>query len=174
TDRMYIFRPDLPVFDEDGNYTVSTAYSLENPVALAQASNQNNTFLALGSIFTELEIIKGLTAKTLLSMNYNSGKQKSFYPYFTGRGGWNSNTGFGDGYAQESRSNFTNIMWENTLRYNTLIGEKHQINAVVGTSFERTENSNVRAWGEGFFNDVLTNVGSATSSREGSSIETGS
>src|SRR5690606_18498015 len=106
TDRMYIFRPDLPVFDEDGNYTVSTAYSLENPVALAQASNQNNTFLALGSISAELEIIKGLTAKTLLSMNYNSGKQKSVYPYFTGRGGWNSNTGFGDGYAQESRSNF--------------------------------------------------------------------
>lgn len=174
TDRMYIFRPDLPVFDDNGNYSFSTGYSLENPVALSQATNENKTFLLLGSLFTELEIFEGLVAKTLLSMNYNNGLQNSFYPKFTFRGGWSTSNGDGDGYAQESRSNFTNIMWENTLRYNKLIGDLHNVDAVIGASFEQSKNSFVKAWGTGYFNDVLTNISSATVSKDGASLETGS
>lgn len=36
-DRMYIFRPDLPVYDNDGGYSFSQGYALENPVALSKA-----------------------------------------------------------------------------------------------------------------------------------------
>lgn len=171
TDRMYIFRPDVPVFDESGHYSVSSGYSLENPAALAQASNDNKTLLLLTSFFTEVELTEGLRAKSLLSLNYNNGIQESFYPKYTLTGGWSRFSGDGEGYAQQSRSNFSNLMWENTLRYNKLIADVHQVDAVLGASFEQTTNSYLKGWGEGFFNDVLTNVSSATVDRETSSYK---
>ena len=169
TDRMYNFRPDVPVRDEDGNFSFSPNYSFANPVALSKARNLNETLLVLASFFTELEITEELSAKTMLSVNYNNGMQKSFYPRFTFRGGWSRFSGDGDGYAQESRSNYSNVMWENTLRYNDTFDEVHEIDAVAGVSFEETTQSFVKGWGEGFFNDVLTNVSSATLNRDAAS-----
>lgn len=171
-DRMYIFRPDLPVYDNDGGYSFSQGYALENPVALSKARNSNQTLLLLTSIFTELKISEGLKARTLISLNYNNGNQFSFYPRFTSRGGWHRLTGEGDGYAQESKGNFSNVMWENTLRYNKSFKGIHNIDAVLGASFEQNSTSQVKAWGTGFFNDVLTNISSATVSRDASSLKT--
>lgn len=173
TQLTYTFRPDLPVFDEDGNYSVSPQFNSENPVARSQGTNTNNTFLVLGSIYTELEILKDLKFKTLFSINYNTGNQKSFYPLYTAIGGWSRLAGNGDGYAQESRSRYTNTLLQTTLTYDKLIGN-HDINAIAGASFEKSKNSYVKAWGEGFFNDVLTNVSSATVYNSSSSFETGS
>lgn len=171
-DRMYVFRPDLPIFDTDGNYSFSKGYASESPAALAKATNNNQTLLLLTSLFAELEITDGLTAKSLIALNYNDGSQKSFYPKFTFRGGWSSFTGDGDGYAQQSSSKFSNLMWENTLRYDKVFNEVHQINTVIGASFEQNKTSLLKAWGTGYFNDVLTNISSATVSRDASSNKT--
>lgn len=173
TQLTYSFRPDLPVFDEEGNYSFSSQYNLENPVARSQATNNNKTFLMLGSIYTQLKLADGLNIKTLFSMNYNVGNQQSFYPLYTLVGGWSRLQGNGDGYAQESRSRSTNTLLQTTLTYDTLI-ENHSINAVLGTSFEKNKSSNVKGWGEGFFNNVLTNISSATIFTDASSFETGS
>lgn len=173
TQIIYDFRPDLPVYNEDGGFSFSPQYSRENPVARSMGFNNNKTLLLLGSFFTQLKIAEGLHIKTLMGVNYNSGNQKSFYPRFTSRGGWDRRFGDGDGYAQESRSRFTNVLWQNTLTYNKLIGQ-HNINAVVGASFEKTENSSNKSWGEGFSNDVLSNVSSATVFTNGASTATNS
>lgn len=171
TQIIYAFRPDLPVFDEDGNYSFSQQYSTENPVARSKATSNNKTLLLLGSFYTQLQLAKGLNLKSMLAINYNSGNQQSFYPKFTFGGGWGRTTGDGDGYAQESRSNITNTMWENTLNYNGIINEDHTIDGVLGVSFEQKKNSWTKAWGEGYFNEVLTNINSATVYTGGSSFE---
>ena len=174
TERIYGFRPDLPVFNGDGTYSYSMGMSLENPVALSKAGNKNNTFLMLSSVHADLELADNLVFKSLLSLNYNNGMQESYYPRFTFRGGWSRNNGDGDGYAQESRSTYSNITWENTLRYNFTLGEKHFFNAVVGASFEQVQNTMVKAWGTGFFNNVLSNISNATVSKGGGSQKTNS
>ncbi|WP_179333182.1 SusC/RagA family TonB-linked outer membrane protein [Winogradskyella costae] len=171
TQLIYDFRPDVPVFDTDGNYSFSPQYTQENPVARSKALNNNKTFLLLGSIYTELKLAEGLNFKTLFSLNYNDGNQKSFYPEFTFVGGWDRNIGNGDGYAQESRSRSASTLFQNTLSYDKLIG-KHNISAVIGASFEKNKISNVKVWGEGFSNEVLTNISSATVFSDGSSYET--
>ncbi len=173
TQRIYNYRPDLPVFNDEGDFSFSPQFGLANPVALSKAHNDNKTLLLLGSFFSELKIAEGLNLKTLFALNYNNGNQQSFYPKFTFRGGWSRTQGDGDGFAQESRSRFTNILWENTLLYNKIIND-HKINAVLGASFEKSKNSNTKVWGEGFFNDVLTNVSSATVFTSGSAFESGS
>ena len=173
TQLTYDFRPDLPVFDEEGSYSFSTQYSMENPVARSKATNNNKTFLLLGSLYTQLELTEGLDFKTFFSVNYNSGNQQSFYPLFTFTGGWDRNQGNGNGYAQESRSRSVNTMLQGTLTYDRLFG-KHNINAVLGVSFEKNKRSNIKGWGEGFFNEVLTNISNATVFTDASSYESGS
>ena len=173
TQLTYDFRPDLPVFDEEGNYSFSTQYSMENPVARSKATNNNKTLLLLGSLYTQLELTEGLDFKTFFSVNYNSGNQQSFYPLFTFTGGWDRNQGNGNGYAQESRSRSVNTMLQGTLTYDRLFG-KHNINAVLGVSFEKNKRSNIKGWGEGFFNEVLTNISNATVFTDASSYESGS
>ncbi|MEO9481928.1 MAG: TonB-dependent receptor [Ekhidna sp.] len=170
---MYDFRPDVPVFDEDGNYSFSAQYTQENPVARTKSFTGNKTLLFLGSFYTQIKVAEGLNLKTLFGLNYNNGNQKSFYPKFTFRGGWDRRFGDGDGYAQESRSRFTNTLFQNTLTYDKII-DVHNINAVLGASFERTSSSFNKAWGEGFSNDVLSNISNATVFTSGSSDQTGS
>jgi len=174
TQLTYSYRPDIPVLNDEGTYSYSSQYSFENPVARAQAYNNNKTLLLLGSFFTELTLAEGLKIKSMFALNYNNGNQNSFYPKFTFKGGWSRFQGDGDGYAQESRSRFTNTVWDNTLTYTKLFADKHQFDAVLGASFEKSKSSNTKAWGEGFFNDVLTNITSATVYTNGSSFETGS
>ncbi|MCF6361481.1 MAG: TonB-dependent receptor [Cyclobacteriaceae bacterium] len=173
TQSTYNFRPDLDVFDSLGNYSFSQYSSFQNPVALSKARNSNKTLLLLTSFFTELKLADGLHLKTLLAVNYNNGNQKSFYPKFTFRGGWGRFSGDGDGYAQESRSRSTNTLWQNTLTYNKSF-DNSKIDAILGISFEESKNSNVLSWGEGFFNDVLTNISSATVFTNASANETSS
>ena len=62
---------------------------------------------------------------------------------------------------------------QGTLTYDKLI-EKHNISAVLGASFEKNKSSFVKGWGEGFFNEVLTNITNATVFTGASSFETGS
>ncbi|MCM5662752.1 TonB-dependent receptor [Galbibacter mesophilus] len=172
--RIYTFRPDIPVFDEEGNYAYSEFSLTENPVALGQATNNNETFLLLGSIYSQVDFTKDLNFETRLSVNYNNGNQTSFYPSYTFRGGWFRFTGEGDGYAQNSRSISTVLQWQNTLTYKHTFNAKHNIDAVLGTSFEEIKSSYNKAFGTGFSNDVLNNVSSATVSNGGQAYEQGS
>ncbi|RAV30952.1 TonB-dependent receptor [Sinomicrobium soli] len=173
-DRIFRFRPDLPVRDEDGNYTFSPYYNLESPAALSEANNANNTFLFLGTFFTGLELMEGLKAETRLSVNYNSGIQKSFYPAFTFRGGWSRLQGTGEGYAQDSRSQSAVTQWQTTLTYFRQWDELHHVDAVLGTTFENVNKSYNKAFGEGFSNGILDNVSSATLGNGGLSTSEGS
>ncbi|WP_282072555.1 SusC/RagA family TonB-linked outer membrane protein [Polaribacter atrinae] len=172
TQRSYSFRPDLPVFDEDGNYTFSPQYNSENPVALSKSKNSNSTLFVLGSFFSELELMKDLKFKTSVSVNYNAGHQYSFYPKFTFTGGWRRTGGDGDGYAQDSRSEISSTLFQNELTYTKNIDDKHHLTGLAVVSFEKQKSDFTKAFGTGFSNDVLSNVSSATVSTGGSSYST--
>lgn len=160
--RIYSFRPDLPVYDSAGNYSFSNYHNFENPVALAAATNTNRTGLLLGSIFGDIMITDGLVFKSSLAVNYNTGKQRSFYPSFTGTGGF-TRTGPGPGFAQESNTETYSTLWENTLTYDKTFADKHVVNAVLGASWQGDNQEFLKASGKGFPQDfTLTNLSSAT------------
>ncbi|WP_221420207.1 TonB-dependent receptor [Fulvivirga sp. M361] len=158
------FRPDVPVFDENGDYFVSGTFREQNPVALSTAKTENVTSLLLGSVYGQLDIFEGLYFKSFLSFNYNAGNRESFYPSHTGQGGLNTITGaLGSGYAVHGNSDLLSHVWENTVHYDRQL-DKHLFNAVLGVSWQGDQSSYLEASGEGFpQDDVLTNLGSATS-----------
>lgn len=161
--RLYTFRPDLPVYDETGQYAYSDYNNFENPVALSKATNTNGTVLLLGSVYGELKFARDFKFRSVLSMNYNAGNFKSFYPSFTTLGGFTRATGPGPGVAQESKREMLSHLWENTVTYNRYFAKKHSVNAVVGAAWQGDNDEFLKASGEGFpQDDVLNNLSSAT------------
>lgn len=161
--RIYTFRPDLPIYNPDGTFTFSEGMSSENPVALSKASNVNKTNLLIGSAFGELTFAKHFVLKSTISINYNTGSLKTFYPSQTGRGGWLRATGDGTGYGQQNSSQATSHLWENVLTYNQTFG-KHVLEGIAGASWQGNENEYLSASGMGYpQDDILNNLSSATS-----------
>ena len=161
--RIYTFRPDLPVYNPDGTFTFSDGMSSENPVALSKAGNTNKTNLLIGSVFGELNFAKYFILKSTLSINYNTGYLKTFYPSQTARGGWLRASGEGTGFGQQNSSQATSHLWENILTYNQRIGN-HNIEGIAGAAWQGNQNEYMSASGMGFpQNDILNNLSSATS-----------
>ena len=161
--RIYVFRPDLPVYDANGDFTFSDGYSQENPVALSKASNINRTNMFIGSAFGELTFAKNFLLRSMLSINYNAGNLRTFYPSQTAVGGWARASGEGTGFAQQGSSQLLSHLWENTLTY-TRRFNKHNIEGIAGASWQGDNNEYMTAAGMGFpQDDILNNLGSATS-----------
>ncbi len=160
--RVYEFRPDLPVYNPDGTFTFSDTFSAENPVALSLANNTNVTNLLIGSVFGELNFAKNFKLRSVLSGNYNGGNLVSLYPSQTVRGGWGRNTGDGTGFVADGNTTSFSHLLENTLSYNTSI-KKHQIDGLLGISWQGDNSDFVNNYGTGLANDdVLNGIGNAT------------
>lgn len=163
-DRVYDYRPDVPVFNDEGGYYASDTYGLENPVALSQAGIENKTTYFVGSFSGEYEIMKELLFKSALSLEYNEGNLAAVYPGVTFKGGWSRFSGPGEGFAKQGSSTSLSHIWENTLTYQTQFGSAHNFTGLLGAEFEGNRNEYIQASGEGFPRDeILTNLSSATS-----------
>lgn len=161
--RIYVFRPDLPVHNPDGSYTYSPFYAQANPVALSNIFNSNNTLLFVGSVFGEARFAQYFKFRTALSLNYNMGSLNNYYPSYTNEGGFGITTGPGDGYGQESVSQSTSHLWENTLNYVRDFDGIHALDAIVGASWQGDVTGYLKASGRGFpQDDILNNLSSAT------------
>lgn len=170
--KMYTYRPDLPVYNPDGTFTFSDGGVAENPVAMSKSTNINKTNLLIGSAFGELNFAKHFILKSTLSINYNMGNLKSFYPSQTAKGGWAKATGDGTGYGQQSSNQTTSHLWENILTYNQTFGQ-HAVEGIAGASWQGNGFEYMSASGMGYpQDDILNNLSSATSNFTISSAKT--
>ncbi len=159
---IYTFRPDVPVRNPDGSFSYSRYNARENPVAMTHAVNTNQTNLLVGSIFAEATFSPYVKLRSMLSINFNDGRQRSFFPSYSQLGGFNVSTGVGDGYAQESSRKILSRLWENTLTYNRLFNDAHLVEAIAGASWQGDTDYYLKASGRGFVQEeVLTNLSSA-------------
>jgi TonB-linked SusC/RagA family outer membrane protein len=129
----YRMQPIVPVYDIMGNFAGTKAPgtgNAVNPVAqLSQAQNNNGKrFRALGNIFGEAKLYKGLTFKTLFGYNVEQWNAKNYVMPTYENAEPNTTAGL------NIESNYTMLWnWSNTLNYNTVINDVHTINVVVGT-----------------------------------------
>lgn len=160
-DRIYTYRPDVPVYQSDGSFAAAPNYSFANPLALSNARNNNETYLLLGSAFGQFDLIDNLTFETRLSLNYNNGQQISFYPGYLNRGGFSSAGGPGGGFGLQSTSTSYFHLFENTLTY-TADFDAHSVTSVIGASWQGNSNEYAQTAGRDFPDErVLTNLSSA-------------
>ncbi|MDN5199880.1 TonB-dependent receptor [Fulvivirgaceae bacterium BMA10] len=158
----------IPVFspyNPDGTLAISTQINAvipsdqaqaENPVAFAKNIKDENTRAKLlGGAYLELEILKGLKAKTYLGIDYGSTRFNYFRPGFLGNYRAPAPT-----VPSGRSSTFQLINWinENTITYNKTFDAGHSISLLGGYSIQKENIQSNRLLASNFPNDQVTTL----------------
>lgn len=147
------FRPDLPIYNEDGSFNMVN--NSANPVANTYKEDNRDTYRAMGTVYLEADIIKGLKFKTSLSGNFETSRRLQFSPSFLD----NSKRASGSEYHYLSYK----TVFDNVLSYNKTFNRMHSIDAVAGVSFESFEGRSTTIQANTYPQDeIFTNIGSAS------------
>ncbi|WP_346882071.1 TonB-dependent receptor [uncultured Algibacter sp.] len=161
------FRPDLPIFNEDGSFSSTTGrFGIVNRNPLGDQNKVRNRALTqniLASGHIGIKIIKNLKFKSLLSVNTNSTQSSIFSPSFTMTAQRETNFSGIIGAVLENQFNTSNsFSFSNTLNYVARINKNHRIDALLGIeSFSSRIDLEAQEY-QGFPDDkTLTSVNSA-------------
>lgn len=134
--------PFDPVYLEDGSFAPSTANNLENPVGMIE--HTNNLYKSnrlVGNLFATIEIIKDLKFKSDFGIDLSYGDLNLFIPEYNISPEDQNLTNI----VIRNSENWTTWQWENTLTYNKVFKEKHNITVLVGMTAQEGKYNNVYA-----------------------------
>lgn len=145
--------PFIPVYDIKGGWggtAGSGAGTAGNtPAELFRAKdNRNNAVRLFGNVFAEIDLIKGLTARTSFGLDYETryGQNYGFRTYERAENiGANS-------YTEQNDWNL-NWTWTNTLTYQNLFADIHNITVLIGTEAVQETGRGVGGRRINFFSD---------------------
>lgn len=152
------FAPDLPVKDENGNYTRSYYKIINNPVAFTEFDDNTNTQRIFVNPTIDFKIWDKLEFHAV--GGYDSQQSvRSFYIPISAM-----NTTVPEGMAQKGFSKVENLSGEAYFNYDKTFDEKHRVSAVLGAGYYRTTDSGFGLTAMNFFTDAFgyDNVGIAS------------
>lgn len=150
--------PTIPVYNEDGTFSVNPFQAWENPVASMKGREEgtkSNQLIA--SFFGDLSLTKDLVFKSSLGFESNNSTNSSFVdPYRTGSG--RAYRGIG--------TNATNIdfTWlnENTLTYSRSFSGGHRFTALAGFTVQQFEWDGTNQEVRNFVGDAIPTLNAGT------------
>ena len=143
-----------PTFNTDGTYNYDTP--LPNAVVQINENDETSTGTRLiSNVFAEYEIIPKLFFKTSWSVDFNDAMNRAFNSTKLNGPGQPAN-----GYNANNRQ----ITWinEQTLRYSFDAGDKHQFNALIGNSSQKTTLNSFGVGASNYPNDDLRFLSAAS------------
>ena len=136
------YRPDVPIYDEEGNFGADTGGVQSNPYARVRYPSYVDSKNLMISLFGEYKLMQGLMFKSTYS--YSTATNKSFrytpsHDVFELRNNRK-------GTLNQSDSQFSSRILDNTLTYNKSF-DKHDFNSVLGVSYtqNKSEFSSIKA-----------------------------
>lgn len=155
--------PFLTPYDSEGNYTKITGLGIgtsevDNPLKLAKESyNKHGTLRLLGTAFAEINILDGLTFKTLVGTDFRNFRENVFSPSTVNP---NSVNAAKVPTATAVTSETKNWLAEYTLSYNKKF-LKHSVNALVGYTAQKEYIDYSSTAGTNFANDQIKTMNAA-------------
>ncbi|HAN17413.1 MAG: hypothetical protein A2X13_09025 [Bacteroidetes bacterium GWC2_33_15] len=122
--------PTDPVYNEDGSYYETTrVFNYQNPIAIInEVDNTRDAKRFLGNLKADLELFDGLIASA--NVGYTRDDQESYY--------FRPNGLIDNGYGKREYKNTTQKLIEVTGNYTKSINEKHNVNALLGYSWQES------------------------------------
>lgn len=146
--------PTQPVYNEDGSYNgfndvIGAPFS--NPLAIAELdTDQTNHSNLLGTVYLEYSPIKNLVLRSTFNPEINSSKRNEF-----------TSSQRPDLTVVSDRGNarissVSSFGWnnENTVQFNTNLGEKHALALLGGASFQKSTSESFEAQAFGYTTDA--------------------
>lgn len=141
----FLLGSHVPVYNANGTYGRDAISSVDNPVAQAKENTfrfTSNRLLASGGI--EYKILQSLTFRSSISLDYLSTKDRTFLSTLT-----NNGAGVG-GSATEGQNQEINYVFDNTLSYNKVFNQNHNVSVLGGFSYQESNYENILAAATGF------------------------
>ena len=167
--------PTIPVRDANGDFAgpLGAGYSDRNNPVLMQYLNrwdnaEKNQFF--GNVFAELQILKNLTYRSNLGIDFSDFKRKNIEPTV--------NNGFitrSNNRLILDTNKFTSLVFSNTLNYQLTLGE-HRFGVLLGIESVEDNFDTLFAQADGFAveQESYFVLGAATGARTATGISTGS
>ncbi|MEX1238126.1 MAG: SusC/RagA family TonB-linked outer membrane protein [Cyclobacteriaceae bacterium] len=138
----------LPPYTEDGRIAGPPPGfdRTDNPLGTVDNDkwDKNNNIKAFGNIYAEARLIKNLSFRSSLGIDYDNVSVRDIYPTFQ-RGIARNEVG----ELRETQLNNNNLTWSNTLNYNRLI-EKHSFSIIGGTEYIENQMKSFYGFGRDF------------------------
>ena len=167
--------PTIPVYTASGEYAgpLGSGYSDRNNPLLMQYLNRwdNSKKMALyGNVFTEIDILKGLTFRNSIGMDFNDFNRKDIEPIVK-----NGFVNRGNNSLTFDTNKYSSLTISNTFNYNLNISE-HKFGILIGTESTKTDLNTLYARAEGFAveSESYFTLSAATGARTNNGISTGS
>jgi TonB-linked SusC/RagA family outer membrane protein len=167
--------PTIPVYNASGDFggPFGSGYSDRNNPLLMQYLNRwdNTRKMALyGNVFTEIDILKNLTFRNSVGMDFNDFSRKDIEPTVS-----NGFVNRGTNSLTFDTNKYSSLTISNTLNYNLTISD-HKIGVVIGTESTKTDFNTLVARAEGFAVETESyfTLSAATGIRTNNGFSTGS
>ncbi|SHJ36820.1 SusC/RagA family TonB-linked outer membrane protein [Pseudozobellia thermophila] len=167
--------PTIPLRDANGEFAgpIGAGYSdRNNPVLMQYLNRWDNTerTTIFGNLYAELDILKNLTFRTSIGLDYNDYKSKDIEPTV--------NNGFitrGNNRLIMDTNKFTSLVFTNTLNYQLELND-HRFGLLVGTESVKNDFDSVLAQADGFAveSENYFVLGAATGARTSNGSSSGS
>ncbi len=148
---VYMIQPIIPVYDIGGNFAGARGPTLgaaKNPLAFLYRAKDNYTHenRTFGNLFAEVDILKGLTARTSLGLNLNNyNSQNIRYPQMEdavsiSTNGYDATEGYGIQWT-----------WSNTINYTHTFNGEHTITLLAGSEANHISYRNLTGSRDSYF-----------------------
>lgn len=153
--RIWAYRPDLPMYDEDGK-PFDPGYNYENPLITLKNRNLSDRKGFNGLGFLEFTPLKNLLLRSSVATSFNISNTDRFQ-----REGTVNSTH--KGQANYTNSETSNFVFENTATYSKNFNKRHSLTTLVGFTMEKGVYKSVSVGVQNFPDqDVMTNLSSGT------------
>jgi len=141
--------PTIPVYNNSGGYggPLGSGYSDRNNPLLMQYLNRwdNTRRMSLyGNIFTEIDLVKNLTYRNSIGIDFNDYNRKDIEPTVS-----NGSVNRGNNSLTYDTNKYSSLTISNTLSYNVKLSN-HKIGVVAGIESVKTDFNSLLARGENF------------------------
>jgi len=167
--------PTIPVYTTSGDYAgpLGSGYSDRNNPLLMQYLNRwdNTKKMALyGNVFTEIDILKGLTFRNSIGMDYNDFNNKNIEPIVN-----NGSITRSVNSLTLDTNKYSSLTISNTLNYSLKLSD-HKFTFLIGTESTKTDLNTLYARAEGFAveSESYFTLSAASGARTNNGISTGS
>ena len=152
------FVPDIPVKDEEGDYSRSYNKLVNNPVSFTEVEDKTITQRVFIAPTFELKLFDGLSLQGVGGYDMQASTREFYLPKST------MNTTVPEGQAQLGYAKVMNISAEAFLNYNKTFNDVHRVSAVLGVGYYRTSSVGFGLAAYNFFTDAFgyNNVGIAS------------
>lgn len=154
------FAPDVPVKDENGEYSRSYDQLINNPMGFSEVEDKTSTERIFVAPTFELKLIDGLSLKGVGGFDSQHSTRKFYIPNSANQTGAAVDKGFGSlGYSK-----VVNLSAEAFFNYNKTFGDIHRLSAVLGAGYYKLQTEGMGMNSSNFFTDAfgVDNIGIAS------------